>query len=190
MRLSLDPIGAWARATERELRTEAFQRDATFLGALLPFMNLLSHYFGGEVRGLEHVPAGGPVLLVGNHSGGVLTPDTSVFFAAWYRRYGLDRALVGLAHDAAFGLPVFRTLMRRLGEVPARCEHADRALDAGLAVLVYPGGDHEAFRPWRERHRVDLAGRKGFIELALRQRARRPGRRPRRTRLDPHPDAG
>jgi 1-acyl-sn-glycerol-3-phosphate acyltransferase len=110
------------------------------------------------------------VLLVGNHSGGILTPDTTVFFAAWYRHYGLERALIGLAHDAAFGIPGFRTLMRKLGEAPARREHAGRALDAGLAVLVYPGGDHEVFRPWRERDRVDFAGRTGFIELALAKR--------------------
>ncbi len=57
---SLDVIGAWARATERELRAEAFQRDVAFLRGLLPFMNVMSRYFGGEVRGLEHVPAGGP----------------------------------------------------------------------------------------------------------------------------------
>ncbi len=27
------------------------------------------------------------MLLIGNHSGGILTPDTTVFFAAWYRRF-------------------------------------------------------------------------------------------------------
>ena len=170
MHVSVDPIAAWAAATERELRAEAFQRDPAFLRALLPFMDVMSAYFDGEVRGLEHVPAGGPVLLVGNHSGGALTPDTTVFFAAWYRRYGLERALVGLAHDAAFGIPGFRTLMRKLGEIPARRENTSRALDAGLAVLVYPGGDHETFRPWRDRNRIDFAGRKGFVELALAKR--------------------
>jgi 1-acyl-sn-glycerol-3-phosphate acyltransferase len=164
----LDVIGAWAGAMERGRRQEAFQRAPAFLRVLLPLMHRMSRYFDGEVRGLERVPAGGPVLLVGNHSGGVLTPDTVVFFAAWYRRFGLERALVGLAHDAAFGVPGFRTLMRKLGEAPANRENARRALDAGLAVLLYPGGDHEAFRPWRERHRVDFGGRKGFIEPALR----------------------
>jgi 1-acyl-sn-glycerol-3-phosphate acyltransferase len=166
----LDLIGSWADATERELGAEAFQRDTAFLRRLLPLMNVMSRYFDGEVRRLEHVPAGGPVLLVGNHSGGILTPDTTVFFAAWYARHGLERPLIGLAHDAAFGIPVFRTLMRKLGEAPAKSENASRALDAGLAVLVYPGGDHETFRPWRERHLIDLAGRKGFIRLALRKR--------------------
>jgi hypothetical protein len=69
MALSLDWMGAWARATERELGEEAFQRDVTFLGRLVPLMELWSRYFDAEVRGLEHVPANGPVLL--NHSGGL-----------------------------------------------------------------------------------------------------------------------
>jgi 1-acyl-sn-glycerol-3-phosphate acyltransferase len=35
-------------------------------------------------------------------------------------------------------------------------------------LLVYPGGDYEACRPWSERDRIDFAGRKGFVKLALR----------------------
>jgi 1-acyl-sn-glycerol-3-phosphate acyltransferase len=161
-----DFIGAWAAVTERELHADPFQRDVEFLRKMLPLMEIWSRYFDGEVRGLEHVPVG-PVLLAGNHSGSTLTPDTTVFFAAWYRRYGLATPLVALAFDAAFGLPWFRDLMRRIGEVPANRENASRALDAALPVLVYPGGDHECFRPWLDRNRIDLHGRKGFIELAL-----------------------
>jgi len=67
MALSLDWVGAWARATERELGEEAFQRDVAFLARLVPLMELWSRYFDAEVRGLEHVPASGPVLLVNRH---------------------------------------------------------------------------------------------------------------------------
>lgn len=45
-------------------------------------------------------------------------------------------------------------------------EHAREALEAGAAVLVYPGGDWEVHRPFWERNTVDFAGRKGFIRLA------------------------
>jgi 1-acyl-sn-glycerol-3-phosphate acyltransferase len=34
-------------------------------------------------------------------------------------------------------------------------------------VLVYPGSDLEVFRPWTERNRIILRGRKGFLRLAL-----------------------
>jgi 1-acyl-sn-glycerol-3-phosphate acyltransferase len=166
---ALDPIAAWASATEREIHAEPFQRDVEFLRTLLPLMEILNRYFDAEVTGFEHVPATGPVLLVGNHSGGVLTPDTSAFFAAWYRERGLDSPLVALAFDAAFGIPGFRTLMRKLGEVPANRANASQALEAGLPVLVYPGGDREVARSWFERDRIDLGGRTGFVELALRR---------------------
>jgi len=166
----LDPINLWAETTEREIHGDPFRRDIDFLRRLLPRMETLSRYFDAEVRGLENVPRKGPVLLVGNHSGSVLTPDTTAFFAAWYRERGLRSPLIGLALDAAFGIPGFRDLMRKIGEVPASRENAARALDRGLAVLVYPGGDHEVFRPWTDRNRIDFGGRKGFIELALRKR--------------------
>jgi 1-acyl-sn-glycerol-3-phosphate acyltransferase len=164
-----DPIGLWSAATEREIQADPFQRDEGFLARMLPLMDLFARYFDAEVEGCERVPPG-PVLLVGNHSGGILTPDTTVFFSAWYRHFGLERPLVALAFDAAFGVPVFRTLMRKIGEVPASRRNAARALDEGRAVLVYPGGDHEVFRPWRERNRIVFGGRKGFVELALEKR--------------------
>jgi 1-acyl-sn-glycerol-3-phosphate acyltransferase len=167
--MAFDPIGVWARATDRGLGEEAFQRDVDFLARILPLMETWSRYFAGEVRGLERVPAHGPMLLVGNHSGGFLTPDTAVFFAAWYRARGLQSPLIGLAFDGAFGIPGFATLMRKIGEVPASRHNAARALDAGLAVLVYPGGDRECFRPWTDRGRIDFGGRTGFVELALRR---------------------
>jgi 1-acyl-sn-glycerol-3-phosphate acyltransferase len=166
----LDIIGAWSQATEREIRADPFQRDVAFLRALLPWMERMARYFDAEVDGLEHVPKRGPVLVVGNHSGGVLTPDTTAFFAAWYRHFGLERPLVGLAFDAAFGIPGFRTLMRKIGEVPASRKNTTKALAEGMAVLVYPGGDHEIFRPWTERNRIEFNGRMGFVELALRAR--------------------
>lgn len=163
-----DPVEIWSEATRREVAAEPFQRDVDFLRGLLPLMELLGRYFDAEVRGLERIPAAGPVLIVGNHSGGTVTPDTSVFFAEWYRTQGLERPLVALALDAAFGIPGFRSLMRKIGEVPASRENARRALESGRSVLVYPGGDHEVFRPWNDRNRIDFGGRKGFVELALR----------------------
>lgn len=166
--IRLDVINAWSEATAREIRAQPFQRDVDFLRALLPWMERMARYFDAEVEGLEHIPKRGPVLLVGNHSGGVLTPDTTAFFAAWYRRFGLERPLVGLAFDAAFGIPVFRTLMRKIGEVPASRENTAKALAQGMSVLVYPGGDHEIFRPWTERNQIEFNGRMGFVELALR----------------------
>jgi 1-acyl-sn-glycerol-3-phosphate acyltransferase len=35
-------------------------------------------------------------------------------------------------------------------------------------VLIFPGGDHEAFRPVWQAYRVDMANRKGFLRIARR----------------------
>ena len=59
------------------------------------------------------------------------------------------------------------SFLRKYGTVAASHDNARKALQAGAAVLVYPGGDYEVHRPSWERHRVDFGGRKGFIRLAL-----------------------
>ena len=46
------------------------ERDPESIRETLPALRMLSSlYFRADVRGLENVPAKGPVLLVGNHSG-------------------------------------------------------------------------------------------------------------------------
>jgi 1-acyl-sn-glycerol-3-phosphate acyltransferase len=57
--------------------------------------------------------------------------------------------------------------LRKYGTVAASQDNAHKALESGAALLVYPGGDYEVHRPLWERHKVDFAGRKGFIRLAL-----------------------
>ena len=57
--------------------------------------------------------------------------------------------------------------MRRYGTIPASPENLKRALDRDAALLVYPGGDHETYRPSWESSEIGFAGRTGFVELAL-----------------------
>jgi 1-acyl-sn-glycerol-3-phosphate acyltransferase len=143
------------------------ERDPDYIRERLPGIWLLaSLYFRGEVRGLGNVPEEGPVLLVGNHSGGNLTPDTSVFTLAFYAYFGVERPFYQLAHNLVLSMPGL-SFLRKFGTVAASPENARRALEEGAALLVYPGGDYEVHRPIWERHKVDFNGRKGFIRLAL-----------------------
>src|SRR3954449_3568011 len=143
------------------------ERDPDYIRESLPRLWLLaSLYFRAEVRGLGNVPEEGPVLLVGNHSGGNLTPDTGVFTLAFSTYFGVERAFYQLAHNLVLSMPGL-SFLRKYGTVAASQANARKALQAGAAVLVYPGGDYEVHRPSWERNRVDFDGRKGFIRLAL-----------------------
>ena len=143
------------------------ERDPDYIRESLPRLWLLaSLYFRAEVRGLGNVPEEGPVLLVGNHSGGNVTPDTGVFTLAFSTYFGVERVFHQLAHNLVLSMPGL-SFLRKYGTVAASHDNARKALQAGAAVLVYPGGDYEVHRPSWEGGRVDFGGRKGFLRLAL-----------------------
>jgi 1-acyl-sn-glycerol-3-phosphate acyltransferase len=142
------------------------ERDPDYIRDTLPRLWLLaSLYFRAQVRGLENIPEQGPVLLVGNHSGGNLTPDTGVFTLAFSTYFGVERRFHQLAHNLVLSMPGLAWL-RKYGTVAATPRNAERALDEGAALLVYPGGDYEVHRPTWEAGKVDFDGRRGFIRLA------------------------
>ena len=143
------------------------ERDPDYIRENLPTAWLLSSlWFRGEVRGLGNIPETGPVLLVGNHSGGNMTPDTTVFTLAFCAYFGVERPFYQLAHNLVLSMPGL-SFLRKYGTVAASPENAHKALEAGAALLVYPGGDWEVHRPSTDRNRVDFSRRKGFIRLAL-----------------------
>lgn len=132
---------------------------------LEPFVR---RYFRPVVTGLERIPRG-PCLYVGNHNGGLLTPDTFVFGIAAYRRLGIDALPYGLGHEQAIRWPGVHQLLVPLGAVRAGHDMAARLFAAGHKALVYPGSDLDAFRPYRLRDRIVFGPRRGYIRLALRQ---------------------
>jgi 1-acyl-sn-glycerol-3-phosphate acyltransferase len=157
------------QARRRIPRANLDERDPDFIRERLPLMWLMaSLWYRGEVRGLGNIPDSGPVLLVGNHSGGNMTPDTIVFTLAFNTYFGVERAFYQLAHNLVLSMPGLGSL-RKFGTVAASPQNARKALEAGAALLVYPGGDYEVHRPSWQRNRVDFDRRKGFIRLALEQ---------------------
>jgi 1-acyl-sn-glycerol-3-phosphate acyltransferase len=144
-------------------------RDPDYLREQLPGLWVLaSFYFRADVRGLDRIPAEGPVLLVGNHSGGNVTPDTMVFTLAFAAHFGAERRLHPLVHNLVLALPLPWNL-RKAGCVAASPENARLALQRDAAVLVYPGGDWEVHRPSWQQDKVEFAGRNGFVKTALQE---------------------
>jgi 1-acyl-sn-glycerol-3-phosphate acyltransferase len=143
------------------------ERDPDYIRENLPRLWLLaSLWFRAEVRGLGNIPETGPVLLVGNHTGGNMSPETGIFTLAFSAYFGVERPYHQLAHNLVLSMPGLGFL-RKFGTVAATPENAEKALDSGAALLVFPGGDYEVHRPSWQRHRVDFGGRKGFIRTAL-----------------------
>jgi len=144
-------------------------RDPEFIRKLVwavgPF---LERYFSPEVRGLENIPEGA-ALYVGNHSGGLFPADSFIFGKRVMEQIGIDAVPYGLAHDQAMRTPGLQQILAPLGGVRASESAAHRLFAAGRKVLVYPGGDLESLRPYKDRNRTTFGGRKGYMRLAIRE---------------------
>jgi 1-acyl-sn-glycerol-3-phosphate acyltransferase len=128
---------------------------------------LVDYWFRMEIDGWENVPAP-PALLVGIHSGAPFVWDAWTVGLQWWRRFGQDRPLHGTAHDALMAIPVIGRYFRSMGVLPAAPDAIATALAHGRDVALWPGGEVDSLRPWTERDRANLAGRKGFVKMAIR----------------------
>lgn len=128
----------------------------------------LFRYFRPVTTGFERIPPG-PALYVGNHNAGPLTPDTFTFAIAAHREHGIDAVPYGLGHEVAIQVPFVHQFLVPLGAVRASHDTAHRLFARGKKVLVYPGGDLDAWRSHWDRDKVIFGPRRGYIRLALRE---------------------
>lgn len=134
----------------------------------LPLARFLARVlYRPRVDGAHNLPNDGPFLLVANHSG-VLGIAELLCLATWWLSHRPQQRLAGFAHHRAFDVPALGALLRRLGAVPSTYAAATSTLQQGVPLLVFPGGDHEAFRPIWHADRVDFGGRHGFVRIAAR----------------------
>ncbi len=118
-----------------------------------------------EVRDVDRVPDGACVV-VSNHSGGIVTFDAPIFYTAFAERFGFERPAYLLAHDWLMRVPIAGGELLKFGIVPAHPTVARLALEMGGAVLVFPGGDRDVYRPTSEQAKIDFHGRRGYVDLA------------------------
>ena len=144
-----------------------FERDPDFIRSSQRLLELYASYFRPTVRGWENLPDSGPFLVVGNHSGGAMAPDLPILLTAWWRERGVEEPVYALFHSFFLGLPGVGNAVAKAGAVEAGPENAQRVLEGGGVLVVYPGGDHEAYRPYHLRNTIDFAGRTGFIKEAM-----------------------
>jgi len=146
------------------------QRNPDVIKAWMPVWEwFYRYYFRVKTDGWDNMPAQGKLLIVGSHNGGMASPDTSMFMYDWFSRFGYKRLAYALMHTSAWKFPVFGVPAAQIGAVIAHPKMAIAALQRDAAVLVYPGGAEDMFRPHTMRDQIYFAGRKGFIKLALRE---------------------
>src|SRR5246127_1441825 len=128
---------------------------------------LVDYWFRMEMDGWENLPEP-PALLIGIHSGAPFVWDAWTVGVQWWRRFGQERQLHGTAHDALMAIPGFGRYFRAMGVLPAAPDAIATALAEGHDVALWPGGEVDSLRPWRERDSANLAGRTGFVKMAIR----------------------
>src|ERR1700756_3838473 len=159
-------LGGWVakRAGQWDL---SGQDEATLQRQKFAWNVLIDYWFRMEIDGWEHIP-GPPALLVGIHSGAPFVWDAWTVGVQWWRKFGQDRQLHGTAHDALMAIPLVGRYFRAMGVLDAAPDAIATALAEGRDVALWPGGEVDSLRPWRERDSANLAGRKGFVKMAIR----------------------
>jgi 1-acyl-sn-glycerol-3-phosphate acyltransferase len=124
------------------------------------------HWFGVHMRGLEHVPAEGPVLIVANHSG-TLPMDAIMLQTGLHDEHPAHRNLRLLGADLVYEIPLLAAMARKGGHIRACPANAQALLKAGEAVGVFPEGFKGIGKPFADRYQLRRFGRGGFAVTAI-----------------------
>ncbi|MEM7759783.1 MAG: lysophospholipid acyltransferase family protein [Cyanobacteria bacterium P01_A01_bin.40] len=148
-------------------------RNPQIIEQLLPFFGwIYQNYFRVQTDGWEHIPQTGKVLLIGSHNGGLATPDTVMMTYDWFRQFGTERLAYALMEPRIWQfLPGLGRLSAQIGAIKPHPNLIRAALRQDAAVLIYPGGAKDVFRPYSLRNKIYFHGHKGFIKLALQEKA-------------------
>lgn len=135
---------------------------------LIPLMRpLFDTWFRVQVRGLEHVPSQGGALVVANHSG-TIALDAVMTQVALRDHHPDHRHLRMLGADLVFQTPFVSEIARKAGHTLACMPDAQRLLERGELVGVWPEGFKGVGKRYSERYKLQRFGRGGFVSAALR----------------------
>lgn len=155
----------------RAEEVDAFGYDPIFDNFVRPLFDFLyTDYWRVESYGLSNIPARGPCLLVGNHSGS-LPYDATMLKMAVVKEHPAHRDIRFMVEDFLFHFPFLGSLMNRFGGVRASQENAEQLLASQFPVVVFPEGVKGLGKLHRDKYHLARFGRGGFIRLCLRTRA-------------------
>jgi 1-acyl-sn-glycerol-3-phosphate acyltransferase len=148
------------------LGVDRYGVSKTHLRTALPvFAAFYRHYFSVRTRGIEHVPARGRAMLVGNHSGGIAI-DAAMVVVSCVLEMDPPRLAQGMAEKFIARTPFFGAWACRIGQLTGLPEQAERLLNDERLLLVFPEGARGTAKLFRERYSLVEFGT-GFMRLAL-----------------------
>lgn len=137
-------------------------------GVLVPVLRpLYRSWFRVTASGLGNIPDEGSALVVANHAGAIAV-DALMTQVAIHDDHPAHRHLRSLTADLVFRIPLLSDLAGRGGMVRASVPNAERLLQRGELVGVWPEGFKGIGKPFSKRYQLQRFGRGGFVAVALR----------------------
>ncbi|GMV42612.1 MAG: acyltransferase [Myxococcales bacterium] len=136
-----------------------------FYSALAVFYR---RYFRVRAHGVEHVPARGAAMLIGNHSGS-LPVDGGMVLASMLLEHEPPRLVHGMVEKFAEAWPFVSEWFNRIGQFTGLPDHAVRLLKEGRMLMVFPEGARGTGKLYKDRYKLVRFGT-GFMRLALQTR--------------------
>ncbi len=147
--------------------TDDLGYDDQFDEKIKPFFDFFyERYWRVEVKGVDHLPSKGKVMLISNHSG-VIPYDAMMIKCAVRNEHPTSRDIRFLVEDFVYHFPFLGTLMYRIGGVRACPENATRILERDEALVTFPEGVKGLGKLYSERYRLQRFGRGGFIRICM-----------------------
>ncbi len=135
---------------------------ALYYSFLQPFYR---QYFRVCTSGIDHVPREGGAMLIGNHSGSIPS-DAGMVMASLFFDLEPPRHVHGMVEKFAQNLPFLSSWFSRIGQLTGLPEHAERLLNDGRLLLVFPEGARGTGKLYSERYQLVRFGT-GFMRIAL-----------------------
>lgn len=130
---------------------------------LIPY-KLIRSYCRVTVEGLDKIPMGRCVVAA-NHTGWLGLDYANLAISI---HDGLGRVPRGVVHQAWFVTKRIGDVARRLGLVPASQQITVALLRQGRLVVIFPEGEHGAFKPITEETKYQLYEfKRGFVRAAM-----------------------
>ena len=137
--------------------------DPAFIEKMDDVLSPLRRLHSPRLTGAENLPGSGGVLIAGNHS--IYGLEIPMVPLEIWRQTG--RHPRGLADRMHFSIPGWRDFLSNAGAVVGSRENCGQLLDAGEAVLVFPGGAREVAKRRNEAYKLLWKERIGFARMAI-----------------------